>query len=83
MVYGWSGEITNMEKNAEGIDMEVRYLKRVGTGWFFVAVPVWVGMVYCVAWVWTRVVDVVCARITKRLEGWMFVREEEKGAGFV
>lgn len=46
-----------------------------------ISIPVWIAIVYVCAAGWTRYVDTFCARITMRLEGWMFVRDEKSGAG--
>jgi len=44
-----------------------------------ISIPVWIGIVYVCASLWTRYVDTFCARITQRLEGWMFVEDEKSG----
>ncbi|OJJ79592.1 acyltransferase family protein [Aspergillus glaucus CBS 516.65] len=46
-----------------------------------ISIPVWIAIVYVCAAGWTRYVDTFCARITMRLEEWMFVGDEKSGAG--
>lgn len=43
-----------------------------------ISIPVWIVIVYVCASLWTRYVDTFCARITQKLEEWMFV-DDEKG----
>lgn len=42
-----------------------------------VSIPIWIGLVYLVAALWTAYVDAFCASLTQKLERAMFVEDEK------
>lgn len=77
MIYGWTGEPFEVIENEQG-DLIYRWLPRGSATVFTISIPIWFGMVYLVAYLWTKYVDSLCARITASMERYMFESEDEK-----
>ncbi|KAL5355384.1 acyltransferase family-domain-containing protein [Aspergillus floccosus] len=45
-----------------------------------ISIPAWIALVYFCASLWTNYVDPFCARITQKIENWMFVDDEKDAA---
>lgn len=78
MLYGTvTGEPWEKIRNEEGEMVDPPWLPRGGTMRFTTCIPVWIGMVYVVAYCWTAYVDAWCARVTATLENKVFERGEK------
>ncbi|PGH11832.1 hypothetical protein AJ79_04629 [Helicocarpus griseus UAMH5409] len=78
MIYGISGQPWDVERTEEGEIIIPEWLPRGGPAVFAVSIPVWFGIVYFVAHLWTTYVDAFCARLTQRLENHVFEQEEKQ-----
>ena len=77
MLYGISGQpwIEATDENGEAIPPP--WLPRRSNWVMAICLPVWVGIVYGVAHLWTTYIDAFCARLTQRLENHVFEKVEK------
>ncbi|EER23067.1 Acyltransferase family protein [Coccidioides posadasii C735 delta SOWgp] len=77
MIYGISGQPWKEWKNDKGEMEHSPFLPR-GSGLnFAISIPTWFVLVYIVAHYWTTYVDSFCARMTQKLENFVFEQTEK------
>jgi hypothetical protein len=67
MIYGISGQPWKKTINDKGEEQDPPWLPRCSVAGFVFWVPVWLALVYAVAWVWMRYVDSWCERFSQRV----------------
>ncbi|KAF2757389.1 hypothetical protein EJ05DRAFT_476655 [Pseudovirgaria hyperparasitica] len=80
MIYGVSGQPWELMTNQEtGEEYPKDYLHPYGPWVFYFAIPVWIGLVYVCAHMWTEYVDSWCDRVVRKLEDTVHETEEKDG----
>ncbi|MCJ1446580.1 MAG: hypothetical protein MMC23_007085 [Stictis urceolatum] len=82
MIYGTSGQPWDEHrKDEKGENLDPIPLPRCGKAGFVFWVPVWVVLVYCVAWLWTNYVDAWCEKVSQWLLRKTLEEDEKSLAG--
>ncbi|KAI9843645.1 MAG: hypothetical protein M1837_006227 [Sclerophora amabilis] len=80
MVYGITVPSQADIINDKGERVPPPFTPQNGPWVVWASVPIWLGIVYFLAHLWTTYVDATCARLSQRLEGYVF-KETEKSSG--
>ncbi|CAG8038741.1 unnamed protein product [Penicillium salamii] len=75
MLYGISGQ--PWEGSEARTDDQRDWIPIRSPGVVAVSIPIWIGLVYLLAALWTAYVDTFCASLTQKLERTMFVQDEK------
>lgn len=75
MLYGISGQ--PWEGSEARTDDQRDWIPIRSPGVVVVSIPIWIGLVYLLAALWTAYVDTFCASLTQKLERAMFIEDEK------
>ncbi|KAK2749881.1 hypothetical protein FQN57_005297 [Myotisia sp. PD_48] len=73
-----TGEPWVVTKNEKGEFVNPPFFPAGSRLRFTICIPIWIGLVYIVAHLWTNHVDTFCARLTQKIENRFFESEDEK-----
>jgi hypothetical protein len=86
MLYGitgqpWEGEIVDEKGqpiyDEEGEPLHPHWIPMRPPWVVAISIPIWIGLLYLCAWLWTAYIDPLCARVTQKLETLMFEEDEK------